>query len=363
MQRRAKTEDAKARAVGRAAFMLEVLNSIRNNKQTSTGVARDSAVKDLAKWIDAACGLVGARMDRQMNTSWSDVISAGSRGRWWLVGASFRPSEGSQGGAGKNAGKSSSSTGVGDDADDGELSGVMVSEDALSRSAAQQGMNTSVRRAVFSIVMGSSDYLDAFEKVVKLGLTSQQERQAVRVIVHCCAQEKGFNPYYAALLNKLCLHERRYRFTTQLVLWDVIKQWRVDAENEKASKKSGSGSSATSTSLARQVNNVGKLTAICVEQQGISLNVLKTFDFDELESTDILYMHALFSLLLRRNSEEQEIKSVVACLVVKKELDVLRNGVSFFLIRYLIPIFKQKAEDEDSRVTLSAAKKMLKELK
>ncbi len=40
----------------------------------------------------------------------------------------------------------------------------------LLQLAAQQRMNTDVRRAVFCIIMGSEDYMDASEKLLRLPL-------------------------------------------------------------------------------------------------------------------------------------------------------------------------------------------------
>jgi hypothetical protein len=56
----------------------------------------------------------------------------------------------------------------------------------------------------------SQDYLDAFEKLVHLGLKNQLEREIIHVIVYCCLQEKKFNPYYAYLSSKFCQLDRRF---------------------------------------------------------------------------------------------------------------------------------------------------------
>lgn len=45
-----------------------------------------------------------------------------------------------------------------------------------------------VRRAVFCVVMGSEDCVDAVEKLLRLGLKGEQEREIVRVTVECCLQ-------------------------------------------------------------------------------------------------------------------------------------------------------------------------------
>ena len=42
-------------------------------------------------------------------------------------------------------------------------------------------MNTDVRRAIFMILMSSEDYLDAYAKIMKLGLKHKQVRVATAV--------------------------------------------------------------------------------------------------------------------------------------------------------------------------------------
>jgi nucleolar MIF4G domain-containing protein 1 len=49
-------------------------------------------------------------------------------------------------------------------------------------------MNTDLRRAIFCIIVGSEDFLDAFEKLVKLELKNKQDRDIVTVLLHCCMQ-------------------------------------------------------------------------------------------------------------------------------------------------------------------------------
>ena len=77
--------------------------------------------------------------------------------------------------------------------------------------AKKQRMNTDVRRNVFCILMSAEDYLEAFEKLIKLGLKGAVEREIMNVLVHCALQEKEFNPYYQYLANKFCTFDRKYQ--------------------------------------------------------------------------------------------------------------------------------------------------------
>lgn len=61
----------------------------------------------------------------------------------------------------------------------------------LLRLAAAQRMNTDVRRAVFVCIMGSEDCMEAFEKLSRLPLKGEQDRELLRVLLHCCLQASG----------------------------------------------------------------------------------------------------------------------------------------------------------------------------
>lgn len=94
----------------------------------------------------------------------------------------------------------------------------------LLRMASAQRMNTDVRRAVFVAVMGSADCVEALEKLLRLPLRGEQEREVSRVLVDCCLQEKAWNPYYGLLAAKLCGASKNHKTSLQFCLWDHIKE-------------------------------------------------------------------------------------------------------------------------------------------
>ena len=51
-----------------------------------------------------------------------------------------------------------------------------------------------IKKAVFTVMMGSEDFQDAAEKLVNLGLNEMQSREIVKVAFHCCVQEQGPPP-------------------------------------------------------------------------------------------------------------------------------------------------------------------------
>ena len=66
--------------------------------------------------------------------------------------------------------------------------------------ARKQHMNTDIKKAVFQAIVSSEDYVQAFENLTRLNLKKQQEREIIKVLVHCCVQEKNlFNRFYGLL--------------------------------------------------------------------------------------------------------------------------------------------------------------------
>jgi nucleolar MIF4G domain-containing protein 1 len=69
-----------------------------------------------------------------------------------------------------------------------------------------------LRRSVGpSILCWLQDEMDAFEKLLKLGLKDQQEREIMHIAILCCMREKTYNPYYALLIDKFCVFHKRFR--------------------------------------------------------------------------------------------------------------------------------------------------------
>ena len=91
----------------------------------------------------------------------------------------------------------------------------------LVRFAHDHRMSTEDRKNVFCIIMSAEDYLDAFEKLLHLGI--KDHKVIVSVLLHCCLSEKTYNPYYSTLAQKFCDFDRKYQLGFQYSSWDRIK--------------------------------------------------------------------------------------------------------------------------------------------
>lgn len=144
--------------------------------------------------------------------------------------------------------------------------------------AQKQRMNTDVRRSVFCTLVTSEDFLDAFDKLLRLGLKEPQEREMVHVLVDCCLQEHPYNPFYAFLAARLCAHDRRLQMTFQFSFWDKFR----DLDNLPD----------------KNVSNLVQLVAHLLKTKSLPLSILKVVEFSELDKARIHFLRKLLSLLL-----------------------------------------------------------------
>ncbi|KAJ9511491.1 hypothetical protein QJQ45_029845, partial [Haematococcus lacustris] len=241
----------------RAELMLDLVIDIKNNRQSKVvggkvgaSGAGHSPSPALLKWLSSCnAGEVALR-----GITWTKLCAPGKKGMWWLPAAgealigslhSGPTGRGPQGAA-SLAALVQAQVSVDrplppspppplhtlhtplppptDPLLSGGGSGLGAEEaERLLALAAAQRMNTDVRRAVFLAVMGSEDCGEAFEKLVRLPIKGDQEREVVRVVVDCALQEAAYNPYYAILLAKLAAHSKAHRLTLQFRLWDGFK--------------------------------------------------------------------------------------------------------------------------------------------
>lgn len=288
----------------RAKLMLDLVIDIKNNKAPGKSGGDKKGGSSigglrLLQWMkpQKVKGKVGGGSVKGMvdevavrNISWAKLLIPDKRGMWWLPTAGELLEQGPLGGR--------PGVGVGVGGQQGLLT-AMANDltldlgdngaDLLQLAAAQR-MNTDVRRAVFVAVMGSDDCMEAFEKLMRLPIKGEQEREIVRVIVDCCMSEKEYNPYYTFLVVKLCQHSKAHRLTTQYCMWD---QYKVLSELKPS-----------------QRFNLARLNACLLARFQLSLTSLKVIDFSQLDSKAEQFWCTLFRFLLGGCKTLQDVKDI-----------------------------------------------------
>ncbi|KAI1242589.1 Nucleolar MIF4G domain-containing protein 1, partial [Lamprotornis superbus] len=311
-QRKASTAEKKFQDQTRVRFMLETMLALRNNDMRKIPGYDPEPVERLRKLQRALVHSGGSGKDTQLRVSLESLLSADQVGRWWIVGSSWSGAPmisdtKSQAQQKLHVGKVSSK---------------------IMELARKMRMNTDIRRSIFCVLMMSEDFMDAFEKLLKLGLKDQQEREIVHVILYCCLHEKTFNPFYAFLADKFCGYERRFQVTFQFSIWDKIR----DLENLSAAA----------------ISNLISLLAHLIRTKSLPLSVLKVIEFSELDKPKVRFLRQVLSTLLTR-ADEEEITDIFIRISDNSKLGILREGLKLFLTHFLLKHAQaQKSAEEAS---------------
>ncbi|GMP84475.1 hypothetical protein CsSME_00037991 [Camellia sinensis var. sinensis] len=276
----------------RMEFMLETIFDIKNNKRRAKeDTPRHTRIK---KWLQKL--RVEGILIRGLK--WSRLVDPDKKGQWWLSGDMASTTSNFE-----------------------EVASTMDKESLeaqkLLQLAAVQRMNTDVRRAIFCVIMSGEDYVDAFEKLLRLDLQGKQDREIVRVLVECCLQEQIFNKYYSVLAIKLCSHDKNHKITLQYCLWDHFK-------------------GLESMQLMRSMH-LSKFVAEMVTSFTLSLAVLKAVDFSDttqLTPKRIKHFQMLFEAIFEH--PDSLVWNVFTRIAASPEYESLRNGVEFFINKYVV---------------------------
>ncbi|BBN14494.1 nucleolar MIF4G domain-containing protein 1 [Marchantia polymorpha subsp. ruderalis] len=314
------TENSSGGLSKRVQFMLDTICEIKNNKKQSKELVPHARLK---KWLQKL-----SVEDVQLRAvTWVKLIDTAQKGQWWLPTAA-------------DAEHASEVR--------GEMLGAMdagaLETDKMLQLAASQRMNTDARRAVFCMVMSGEDYLDAFEKILRLKLPGTQDREVLRVIVECCLQEKVFNKYYALLAAKICQHDKNHKFTMQYCLWDHFKQ-------------------LDSMELRRSAN-LARFLGHLISSGSLSLSVLKAVDFaDPRVMTPKVVMHfRIFLESLLTEYTDEKVWNSFSRIAPSPKFQELRDGLVLFFHQYMKSARVQEKEGSAGLLALrlKLAKKALK---
>ncbi|CAB3407294.1 unnamed protein product [Caenorhabditis bovis] len=191
----------------RAKFLLEQVESLK--KQFPKNIDY-SMIEQQAKILHGLSKKKGMSAEsKELGMTLNDLLHAEERGRWWIVGSAFRLPE--NGGYGVLAA-----------ANPKKAAGNYPSH--IVELASRAGMNSEVRRNIFCAIATADDEDEAFEKLLKLSLKGEKEREIVYVLIIMMLKEKTFNLFYAALLQRFCEFHRRFVITLQYAIWDRLRE-------------------------------------------------------------------------------------------------------------------------------------------
>ncbi|KAF8843775.1 ARM repeat-containing protein [Paxillus ammoniavirescens] len=320
----------------RTKFMIETLTNLKNNKikKSATQHQGGDAVERMKKFLTGLGKKRHVQAHEPLRVSLDDLRSAETKGKWWLVGAAW----GGDPLVDQQHEASTKRT---------EASAEDISDTALVKLARKQGMNTDIRRSIFVVLMSSDDYLDACERLAQLNLSEVQQREIVRVILHCCGNEKSYNPYYSLVCQQLCQTSHSYKITLQFCLWDFLRDLGETsvggAEVIKHLKDENVQFEVKNISSSR-MKNVAKAYGWWMSKDCCSLTILKPVDFTLLKPQARKFLKELIvqifvasqasSPLLTNSSKEQSSRNrgtVEEIFMKATKVENLGLGLIFFL--------------------------------
>ncbi|XP_001373162.3 nucleolar MIF4G domain-containing protein 1 [Monodelphis domestica] len=297
-QTKASGVDKKFQDQTRIRFMLETMLALKNNDMRKIPGYDPEPVEKLRKLQRTLIRNSGFGKETQLRVSWESLLNAEQIGRWWIVGSSW-----------SGAPMIDSNSNSQQKQHTGKVSSKILE---LAR---KQRMNTDIRRNIFCTLMISEDFLDAFEKLLKLGLKDQQEREIVHVLIDCCLQEKTYNPFYAYLASKFCEYERRFQMTFQFSIWDKFR----DLENLSATTFS----------------NFVQLVAHLLKKKSLPLSIFKVIEFSELNKPKVHFLRKILYMLLME-TEIEELTIIFGRVSDNPKLGMLREGLKLFISHFLL---------------------------
>nr|CAD1836967.1 unnamed protein product [Ananas comosus var. bracteatus] len=282
----------------RMEFMLETICDIKNNKRRPKEDPTHHT--RLKKWLQK----LRAEDILLRGLKWSKLLDSEKKGQWWLSGDVAPTMEN-----------------IDDVAT--TINMEVLEAQKLVQLAAAQRMNTDLRRAIFCIIMSGEDYIDAFEKLLRLDLSGKQDREIMRVLVDCCLHEKMFNKYYTVLASKLCSHDKNHKFSLQYCLWDHFKE--------------------LDTMELNRSMNLARFVADMLASFSLSLAILKSVDLANpvyLTPKRIMHFRMLFESIFENS--DALVWNIFTRISALPELEMLRSSLIFFMKQYVVAANTEK---------------------
>ncbi|EPY53339.1 eIF4 binding protein [Schizosaccharomyces cryophilus OY26] len=298
----------------RTKFMVESITSLRENKKAKVAMANSQLKAESVNQLKKFLGSLSSRSLRAtepLRVSLQDIEQVETKGRWWLIGASWKSDPLVE----NNIASSSSKI-----AEERKRNEELLAHSRLLQTAKKLRLNTAVRTSIFIALMGAEDYIDAWDRILKLRLKKVQQPEIAYVILHCASNEKTYNPFYALVALKCCTRQHNLKKSFQFSLWDFFNELQPENDNE------------TNEVPMRKIFNLAKLYAYLVIEGGQPLTILKHVDFASMNSQIQTFILVLLSDILVETKEDiQLVQTMDTCKTEKN----LSSKVDWFLKTYV----------------------------
>ncbi|KAF9630803.1 MIF4G-like type 3 [Lasiodiplodia theobromae] len=311
----------------RTKFMIETINNLKNNRM-KTGVAASAITSEHTTRMKKTLGSLNSRSikaSEPLRIGLSDLRDTEKKGKWWLVGASWRNNMADETVAAEEKPSKAKK------AKEAPAEEIIVSGTTdLFQLAKEHRMNTDIRRSIFISIMSASDFKDAHMRLMKLRLKKAQELEIPRVLIRCAGAEQSYNPYYTLIARRLC-SEKPLKKAFQFSLWDLFRRMGEKDEMDDADFDEEDGEEALTT---RAIVNLAKMFGTLVSEGGLSISALKTLNWGYLQEKTAAFVEVLLSTVILRSqkktADQRNEEALLDVVMNAKEAPQMARGLQYF---------------------------------
>ncbi|KAL5360276.1 hypothetical protein BJX96DRAFT_69453 [Aspergillus floccosus] len=325
----------------RTKFMIDTITDLKNNKLKSavgSSITSEHMTK-MRKILGSLSNNRVIRASEPISISRDDIHNSAKKGKWWLVGASWREDPLVSARQELSNLPVDTQHAAAEDESNGEPDYVNL--------AKAHRMNTDVRRSIFVAIMSATDYQDAHVRLLKLRLKRAQEYEIPRVLTHCAMEEEAYNPYYTLISRRLCGElGRRIKMSYMYTLWNIFKRMGETGDMDDEDD-TGFDDEDENQLPMKAIVNLAKMYASMIADGTLNFGVLKILNFAYLQPktktfTEILLITVIqLSQKQKRKSkgknkkpedeEARDEKALMEIFMRTQETPQVAKGLIFFL--------------------------------
>lgn len=241
-----------------------------------------------------------AHGDMTLTMTYSDLRDSKTKGRWWIVGTAWKGHE-----------KASTLREQKKNSLIQEKKTIDENKEKLRKLALKQKMNTELRIEIFCAIMSSSNVDEAISKLLPINVIANN-REIVRVLLHCCCQEKNFNKYYINILEALCLY-KNFNRAIQYVFYERFRDM--------------------NTYEMKHITHLCYALTLLIGRECVKLSILKTITFSELKGKSLIFFRFLFTNLFL-DYEIETICKIFYLMAKQDDLSELKERLKLFFVSF-----------------------------
>ncbi|CAG7924653.1 unnamed protein product [Penicillium olsonii] len=288
----------------RTKFMIDTITDLKNNRSKSAAAAgagiTTEHITKMRKILGSLNNSRVIRASEPINISREDIHNSSKKGKWWLVGASWKedPLVAAQREM-RDAPITQAQAPVHDDESDAEPD--------FGDLAKAHRMNTDVRRSIFVAIMSANDFQDAHVRLMKLRLKRAQEYEIPRVLLHCAMEEQAHNPYYSLIARRICGDMgRRIKMSFMFALWNIFKRMGERGDMEDDDDDNVDPDDPENGVSMKSVVNLAKMYSYLVADGSLTLSILKNLNFAYLQPKTKTFLEVLIISIMQQSQKSKK---------------------------------------------------------